>query len=139
MISTRSISFQLTHSRGVRLRTKLLKIRLKLFQLTHSRGVRLCGEICYNRPCLISTHALTWSATSPETRQRICWKISTHALTWSATFYQQPTSYQLAFQLTHSRGVRQSKNTRLRLEKRFQLTHSRGVRLKKSHVPCRMC
>ena len=34
---------------------------------------------------LISTHALTWSATIPNLKMKLQSRISTHALTWSAT------------------------------------------------------
>ena len=36
-----------------------------LFQLTRSRGARLVQPLVLAPPCDISTHALTWSATSP--------------------------------------------------------------------------
>ena len=104
----RSSTFQLTHSRGVRLtaqcpcngvqhnfnsRTHVecdrilcrAYSRTKKFQLTHSRGVRRAERKNVHRHCTISTHALTWSATF---RRRIILmhrEISTHALTWSAT------------------------------------------------------
>ena len=100
----------------------------------------------------ISTHALTWSATSIQRAagRRSC--ISTHALTWSATWklaflmpiqrFQltrsrgaRPTSKYLrnavtiAFQLTRSRGARRKDNTALCFTETFQLTRSRGARL----------
>ena len=77
---------------------------------------------------MISTHALTWSATidpcvtpillafqlthsrgvRPHTVQQntITADISTHALTWSATRNASPLGRRNLFQLTHSRGVR---------------------------------
>ena len=57
------ILFQLTRSRGARLRRRIWIMNTKVFQLTRSRGARpsIIGS------CLgimsISTHALTWSAT----------------------------------------------------------------------------
>ena len=55
--------FQLTHSRGVRRLNMHLCLNGLPFQLTHSRGVRLLSyeKTIYN--IIISTHALTWSAT----------------------------------------------------------------------------
>ena len=77
------------------------------FQLTHSRGVRPLHTITRRTILQISTHALTWSATSGlfqsdgacsdfnsrthvecddmEGIQLQDVAISTHALTWSAT------------------------------------------------------
>ena len=77
-------------------------------------------------------------------------KISTHALTWSATLSCYALTCSSAFQLTHSRGVRQNTAITSRLtvsisthaltwsatrpvcglqgRTEFQLTHSRGVR-----------
>ena len=55
--------------------------------------------------------------------------ISTHALTWSATVtgaFQRPGHQ--GFQLTHSRGVRRYFRVCAMPVKTFQLTHSRGVR-----------
>ena len=57
--------------------------------------------------CEISTHALTWSAT-----REICSitcaprQISTHALTWSATILVELSALPILFQLTRSRGAR---------------------------------
>ena len=39
---------------------------------------------------LISTHALTWSATSFYIYSKTMERISTHALTWSATLFNAP-------------------------------------------------
>ena len=76
------------------------------FQLTHSRGVRPPFVPYPDAEMVISTHALTWSATlyminyvilldfnsrthvecdRRRTRRTGCPTISTHALTWSAT------------------------------------------------------
>ena len=55
---------------------------------------------------MISTHALTWSATFHLWRDFRIWTISTHALTWSATAYCKAVEDLGEFQLTHSRGVR---------------------------------
>ena len=82
------------------------RMRTTQFQLTHSRGVRLFGNIRFPKG-IISTHALTWSAT------RLCHSCRNHC----------------RFQLTHSRGVRPRSAQKHMKTKRFQLTHSRGVRL----------
>ena len=79
---------------------------VQLFQLTHSRGVRQqessyillpedfnsrthveCDSVSYVKGSVvvISTHALTWSATRCILVYSIMSEISTHALTWSAT------------------------------------------------------
>ena len=54
--------------------------------------------------------------------------ISTHALTWSATPAKWQQEYRKSFQLTHSRGVRLLRVPDIQSENEFQLTHSRGVR-----------
>ena len=55
--------------------------------------------------------------------------ISTHALTWSATKYATPSSIPITqFQLTRSRGARRHILTPLILARKFQLTRSRGAR-----------
>ena len=46
------------------------------------------GCLAYRRMLAISTHALTWSATSTVKRVIKAWLISTHALTWSATGFR---------------------------------------------------
>ena len=82
--ATRSmLEFQLTHSRGVRPPSLIMSIAIAPFQLTHSRGVRL-GETVFLTIDDISTHALTWSATTLAVKQ----------------------GKERQFQLTHSRGVR---------------------------------
>ena len=55
------------------------------FQLTHSRGVRLDADGEKAEQSMISTHALTWSATQHHCGKNTNISISTHALTWSAT------------------------------------------------------
>ena len=101
------MEFQLTHSRGVRQPAGRREPKRLAFQLTHSRGVRPDWRDVTQWPGIISTHALTWSATAQRQSQWIArqdfnsrthvecdtwiWnrqkqqKISTHALTWSAT------------------------------------------------------
>ena len=54
----------------------------------------------------ISTHALTWSATTRFFLSFSIVTISTHALTWSATLTACTSLNLFLFQLTHSRGVR---------------------------------
>ena len=56
----------------------------------------------------ISTRALTWSATSAGWIAKKHSEISTHALTWSATSRPLMAPRSRSFQLTHSRGVRQT-------------------------------
>ena len=126
---TRYGTFQLTHSRGVRL--DLLSYIPAAGKNFNSRTHVECDFLPYRFVCVslwISTHALTWSATD------------------FARFAAQPEK----FQLTHSRGVRplaagfaylyQNFNSRTHVEcdgapysapmriYQFQLTHSRGVR-----------
>ena len=77
--------FQLTHSRGVRQYADELIMRFSEYfnSRTHVECDVLPDYIIVNS--IISTHALTWSATKillPLSHQN---KISTHALTWSAT------------------------------------------------------
>ena len=76
----------------------------------------------------ISTHALTWSATLFAGIAAVVYHISTHALTWSATGARMNCSVCVPFQLTHSRGVRRVNRFCIRIQHEFQLTHSRGVR-----------
>ena len=66
-----------------------------------------CTGIVRLRQHKISTHALTWSATHALLNHNLRNIISTHALTWSATNSCQLQQITWAFQLTHSRGVRQ--------------------------------
>ena len=150
---TRYGTFQLTHSRGVRL--DLLSYIPAAGKNFNSRTHVECDFLPYRFVCVslwISTHALTWSATGTAQRQqRIAPKfqlthsrgvrqvlfdsgvatasISTHALTWSATSHfcvcAMPGK---TFQLTHSRGVRLNRVLSVNWISRFQLTHSRGVR-----------
>ena len=82
--------FQLTHSRGVRLWRTCPASPILAFQLTQSRGVRRCGGWCVGSRH-ISTHALTWSATSEILMRIPTNTISTHALTWSATLGKPAT------------------------------------------------
>ena len=81
-------SFQLTHSRGVRQGGRRRNKSGGRFQLTHSRGVRRSINHLPPQPKKISTHALTWSATTWIWNRQKQQKISTHALTWSATHEQ---------------------------------------------------
>ena len=120
-------SFQLTHSRGVRLCIFSVDDRLFQFQLTHSRGVRQDRLNDHSRRLDISTHALTWSATCSQRRGRILCR----------------------FQLTHSRGVRpliqqmhifvQDFNSRTHVECDFQ-KHSHQIFVNhfnsRTHVEC---
>ena len=84
---------------------------------------------------LISTHALTWSATPATTDAAAASTISTHALTWSATDNRKLRMPFQRFQLTHSRGVRRSAIGQPAIGLEFQLTHSRGVRRVSPYAP----
>ena len=78
---------------------------------------------------VISTHALTWSATSTGNTHYEYFKISTHALTWSATCTNKRRSGLSAFQLTRSRGARPLSDAVAKYKGViFQLTRSRGAR-----------
>ena len=85
----------------------------------------------YQKNCMIniSTHALTWSATLSLFLFIRFLAISTHALTWSATLLSYALTPTNEFQLTHSRGVRRISIPDDFFPVKFQLTHSRGVRL----------
>ena len=119
--------FQLTHSRGVRPGLIDVCPGCKNF---NSRTHVECDEICLaNRARkAISTHALTWSATSINHLLPRPKRISTHALTWSATPDQFAESYKWNFNSrTHVECDRIICDT-MEKQDRFQLTHSRGVR-----------
>ena len=105
--------FQLTRSRGARPDVFGRDSALSAFQLTRSRGARPDGiSNLADRGISISTHALTWSATS---------------MSWSGSPTQQ------LFQLTRSRGARpQNHHQKYIPAVRFQLTRSRGARPKQT-------
>ena len=110
-----SALFQLTRSRGARRNKRRLHSRpTTRFQLTRSRGARREGlldeiidQLDFNSRAhverdsfvrhlrvyflVISTHALTWSATKNWRKSQWKKSISTHALTWSAT-NEQPAA-----------------------------------------------
>ena len=65
-----------------------------------------CLQKRYSPGCTISIHALTRSATICLISSRVYVTISIHALTRSATKKLTQKSKSLAFQSTHSRGVR---------------------------------
>ena len=121
------LSFQSTHSRGVRRSVRPLDFLRQsfnprtheecdhiysvnrlcqiLFQSTHSRGVRRGTPTSY--PTLpVSIHALTRSATSNFNYAERCRIVSIHALTRSATARPSFGTGFCLFQSTHSRGVR---------------------------------
>ena len=101
-------SFQLTRSRGARHGGQDKETPHTKFQLTRSRGARPADSKSCCAYSIISTHALTWSATNsrqtlsnaakhfnsrahverdkPPVDVRTFHGISTHALTWSATY-----------------------------------------------------
>ena len=104
---TRYGTFQLTHSRGVRL--DLLSYIPAAGKNFNSRTHVECDFLPYRFVCVslwISTHALTWSATGLAGCGGADNSISTHALTWSATPGCWICLFVSKFQLTHSRGVR---------------------------------
>ena len=99
------------------------------FQLTHSRGVRLLFFRVVTCQNAISTHALTWSAT--ELISSSFPSIMQFQLTHSRGVRLGWTNFvesRKQFQLTHSRGVRLRFCKRPKWKNKFQLTHSRGVR-----------
>ena len=79
-----SASFQLTRSRGARQFSVSFSLLSKNFN-SRAHVERDVAYICRLRLSVISTHALTWSATVAQKGQYLIGKISTHALTWSAT------------------------------------------------------
>ena len=65
-------AFQLTRSRGARRNAAPCPTRTALFQLTRSRGARQITEYRPKVNIVISTHALTWSATSSLSARSWC-------------------------------------------------------------------
>ena len=99
-ISTHALTWSAT-------KTKRDILKFVSFQLTHSRGVR--HESCFIRQLdiQISTHALTWSATDVELMARnesYDFNSRTHVECDVTGAFQRPGHQ--GFQLTHSRGVR---------------------------------
>ena len=103
------LSFQSTHSRGVR-RNELVRSWIRSgFQSTHSRGVRLLRSLSDFLTEKVSIHALTRSATSVDTSFQYrtarfnprTHEECDHNLTVGGGVI-------LMFQSTHSRGVRQN-------------------------------
>ena len=97
------------------------------FQLTRSRGARRVS----NPTITISDNFNSRAHVERDLHEyhakcEFC--ISTHALTWSATTSRgkQPTNF--AFQLTRSRGARLPTKTGKPQHRAFQLTRSRGAR-----------
>ena len=88
--SPHPVTFQLTRSRGARLRRSR-----ELFAYPNFNS-RAHVERDISPPngrillTCISTHALTWSATRLSVAPLDKWGISTHALTWSATTSSVP-------------------------------------------------
>ncbi len=84
-INERSL-FQSTHSRGVRLKTKVIKIKMieiSIHALTGSATSKIPNFSITS--AFISIHALTGSATKIESESTSSSIISIHALTGSAT------------------------------------------------------
>ncbi len=143
------VAFQLTHSRGVRPANTSSLGGATVFQLTHSRGVRPSSD-WYRHLSVISTHALTWSATIDFMERCVRLTISTHALTWSATpkmrqlnncrNFNSRTHVECDFRCFQFYVFTLYFNSRTHVEcditlhsqsqtsPGFQLTHSRGVR-----------
>ena len=111
MVSITGLTFQSTHSRGVRRHGGRVPRVDKKFQSTHSRGVRHYWSDEMLEPAEISIHALTRSAT-PSLLFLMCASVG--------------------FQSTHSRGVRPTPAFVSASLIVFQSTHSRGVRLAES-------
>ena len=111
-----------------------------------------------SKTIVISTHALTWSATmnfrssepaaafqlthSRGVRQLTACRlqhqatISTHALTWSATTLERlEENYAFHFNSRTHVECDTDTNTHVASSARFQLTHSRGVRLLRLETP----
>ena len=107
MVSITGLTFQSTHSRGVRRHGGRVPRVDKKFQSTHSRGVRHYWSDEMLEPAEISIHALTRSAT-PSLLFLMCASVG--------------------FQSTHSRGVRPTPAFVSASLIVFQSTHSRGVR-----------
>ena len=114
MVSITGLTFQSTHSRGVRRHGGRVPRVDKKFQSTHSRGVRHYWSDEMLEPAEISIHALTRSAT-PSLLFLMCASVG--------------------FQSTHSRGVRRKWFKRCYNANQFQSTHSRGVRLETVEIP----
>ena len=102
-------------------------LSITTFQLTHSRGVRPSLRALRSvQPYFNSrTHVECDLPVVPTTENK---EISTHALTWSATSNTHQKIIPVEFQLTHSRGVRRTFHMYNFHHFPFQLTHSRGVR-----------
>ena len=122
-----SKTFQLTHSRGVRLK---LNTRLKDFKYFNSRTHVECDDWDW------------WVKSSPQHfnsrthvecdfQSDVCYKLGidfnsrTHV---ECDQYHQMKNVDMIFQLTHSRGVRLASVQDFKNHFSFQLTHSRGVR-----------
>ena len=144
--------FQLTRSRGARPTWCRTDRHPPGFQLTRSRGARRTGTPMMPSNDSISTHALTWSATSSKLFFTIFTFISTHALTWSATGRRRHTgdihrNFNSRAHVErdrrghgHGRAEYQNFNSRAHVERDdkwaggeimsiiFQLTRSRGAR-----------
>ena len=121
------IRFQLTHSRGVRLpgcRSHTAPVDF------NSRTHVECDESGL-AIAVTDQHFNSRTHVECDKSQGLvdgALQISTHALTWSATTGLKATGQSLLFQLTHSRGVRLGLACWVCSSCKFQLTHSRGVR-----------
>ena len=124
------ITFQSTHSRGVRriyCQQVIEQQIVSIHALTRSATSFTADNISNLE---VSIHALTRSATNTTANAQACHSVSIHALTRSATPLRLTSSSGLRFQSTHSRGVRPVSAAHLFPTSLFQSTHSRGVRLK---------
>ena len=119
--------FQLTHSRGVRLDVVVLIIvQLNFNSRTHvecDASFFASAHACFNFNS--RTHVECDHEKNGHQQKEM---ISTHALTWSATNSNFENAENAKFQLTHSRGVRRTLFSDCAVNRVFQLTHSRGVR-----------
>ena len=121
------MQFQLTRSRGARPYRRCAGSQAWHFN-SRAHVERDCHLWRFVRQHKISTHALTWSATTAERTQPKEARISTHALTWSAT-RRYDTYFPFAAISTHAltwSATLRPQHIREIIE--FQLTRSRGAR-----------
>ena len=123
-------TFQLTRSRGARLITRFGTSLSCGFQLTRSRGARPCRPCRQAETCHFNSRAHVERDFKGGEKMTDESYISTHALTWSATSVVIIRLRNVtAFQLTRSRGARPLCSRAGACAAPFQLTRSRGARL----------
>ena len=158
-ITSRFFSFQLTRSRGARPTDGIAPIPpYEKFQLTRSRGARLPRKSRQGRNGNFNSRAHVERDVLMIVKIEQ-YMISTHALTWSATIFtfwhlrhlhyfnsrahvERDYPYFVAlsdpkiFQLTRSRGARHVVMLKSFRGQRFQLTRSRGARPSSVKLHC---